>query len=521
MQALYNKDCTNLKQKGRTEMRAIIRYTDPEGRSLDLIRVIRRTIHNKMPDNYNGPTVPDATQEVRFTREEIVEDDGSKHFTDWHSDDPYWSEYDPSDEVPGYKPDTNLIVSKEVTPETEPETFVVDYTPTEQTQIADESVNELANATNNFDGPVEANSADDKYGAQTNRSRTTENSQLNPKEHAKLKPNNSNGLEENSTISTEDYNKILGDQIARAAAKKTDASFNDSSSNSNNEDYQNTDNLDSAPTNKAAQSGAKASSNNEQNSKTTFEKEESTLNKKIIPDVQVVTNSRVIKVATAASGQATKESNLKNKRKSTNDFADLEQGTALRQNSMANSPQNNSIPANKGRNEDNSQAPLETNPQNSFSHSSALNKDNNLNSSANQMRTYIPFVGSAARMHEAESAEKKDPRLYNEGEDVSDQYATTKINGKEIVLSKAPVAEPASKIPAPEPEEFVKPYKAPRHAQLIPLSPHFAYLRQDEMTAAILRQLEIIGYFYFEENEWKSVEFNDPLFLESTLNNPL
>ena len=72
-------------------------------------------------------------------------------------------------------------------------------------------------------------------------------------------------------------------------------------------------------------------------------------------------------------------------------------------------------------------------------------------SSASQIREYTPFVGSAARMHEDETPADKDPRLFNEGEDVSDQYVTTKINGEEVVLSKAPVAAPANKM-QPEPE---------------------------------------------------------------------
>lgn len=103
----------------------VIHYNDPEGRQLDLIRIIRRTIHNNMPEGYKGD-VPDVKQDVTFTREELIDDNGNKSFTEWHSENPYWSEYVP-EQITGYEPSTELINSKKLDENSNNEEVNVNY----------------------------------------------------------------------------------------------------------------------------------------------------------------------------------------------------------------------------------------------------------------------------------------------------------------------------------------------------------------------------------------------------------
>ena len=590
-------------------MRAIIRYTDPEGRSLDLIREVRRTIHNKMPADYKGPDVPNVVQKVLFTREEVIDDDGKKFFTEWHADDPLWPEYDPSNEVPGFKPDTNLIVSKKVTPDTESEIFTVDYTRVGSTESGDQSAKknqgedyasrEEGNLSYGSDVSTETRfNQNGGLGEKEAKSSSTssEGSQSTEKEQEGTELNSSStnspsagGLDSGSKNKGEDFDKILADQIAQAAVEKTKAAAGVPASATNNangakEDVSGaTDGAGSQertvrysegsaagdPNTKESNSPiAEASSNPTTSGYGTQQEQPEPSNNNLemsgqnIPESRVVTNSRVIQIKpfnnnsdtassvnatsqsdqSAKSEQANQDSNYphENSKEQRNNYdqettavqgyqggADSHQAQGIDGHSKNiykpteiiggnNSSEDGSVQGNKP---EESAANNRTNDNESAT-DTGNDRPRIGSSSASQIRDYTPFVGSVARMHEDETPADKDPRLFNEGEDVSDQYVTTKINGEEVVLSKAPVAAPANKM-QPEPEEFVKPYKVPRHARLIPLSPKFSYLRQDKMTAAMLRKLEIIGYFYFEDNEWKSVEFDDSLLLEATLNNPL
>lgn len=593
-------------------MRAIIRYTDPEGRSLDLIREVRRTIHNKMPADYKGPDVPDVVQKVLFTREEVIDDDGKKFFTEWHADDPLWPEYDPSNEVPGFKPDTNLIVSKKVTPDTESEIFTVDYTRVGSTESDDQTVNESQEDSEDYISEEENNST---YGSDTsteidsnrngelneqgakNSSASSEESQsaVKGQESSEFDSSNANSssaagdFNNGSKNNGEGFDKILADQIAQAAVEKTKAADGVPASATNNangakEDVSGaTDGAGSQERTVRYSEGSAAGDTNTKESNSPIAEASSNpttsgygtqqeqpepsnnnleMSGQSIPESRVVTNSRVIQIKpfsnnsdTASSVNATSQSDQsakseqanqdnnyprENSKEQRNDY-DQEKAAVQGYQGGADSRQAQGIDGYSkniykpteiigGNNSSEDGSVQENKPEESVGNNrtndneSATDTGNDRprigSSSASQIRDYTPFVGSVARMHEDETPADKDPRLFNEGEDVSDQYVTTKINGEEVVLSKAPVAAPANKM-QPEPEEFVKPYKVPRHARLIPLSPKFSYLRQDKMTAAMLRKLEIIGYFYFEDNEWKSVEFDDSLLLEATLNNPL
>lgn len=596
-------------------MRAIIRYTDPEGRSLDLIREVRRTIHNKMPADYKGPDVPDVVQKVLFTREEVIDDDGKKFFTEWHADDPLWPEYDPSNEVPGFKPDTNLIVSKKVTPDTESEIFTVDYTRVGSTESGDQSAKknqgedyasrEEGNLSYSSDVSTETrfdqNGGLGKKEAKSSLT-SSEGSQSTEKEQEGTELNSSStnspsagGLDSGSKNKGEDFDKILADQIAQAAVEKTKAAAGVPASVTNNangakEDVSGaTDGAGSQERTVRYSEGSAAGDPNtkesnspiaEANSNPTTsgygthsgygtqqeQPEPSNNNLEIsgqnIPESRVVTNSRVIQIKpfsnnsdTASSVNATSQSDQSDKSEQANQDSNYPHENSKEQRNNydqettavqgyqggADSRQAQGIDGHSkniykpteiigGNNSSEDGSVQENKPEESAENNRTNDKESATDtgndrprigsSSASKIRDYTPFVGSVERMHEDETPADKDPRLFNEGEDVSDQYVTTKINGEEVVLSKAPVAAPANKM-QPEPEEFVKPYKVPRHARLIPLSPKFSYLRQDKMTAAMLRKLEIIGYFYFEDNEWKSVEFDDSLLLEATLNNPL
>lgn len=591
-------------------MRAIIRYTDPEGRSLDLIREVRRTIHNKMPADYKGPDVPDVVQKVLFTREEIIDDDGKKFFTEWHADDPLWPEYDPSNEVPGFKPDTDLIVSKKVTPDTESETFTVDYTRVGSTDSDDQTVNESQEDSEDYTSKEENNST---YDSVTPAEIVSDrNSKLNEKE-VKSSSASSEGLKSaakeqggsgfdpsnadrssaasnfnnGSKSNGSGFNKILADQLAQAAVEKTEVNGGMSTSTADNvakEDTNSTSVSTRSQENAVKYSegsavrelneerlNSSAAETNSNGSTSEYgsrqEQTESGSNGleqpgQNMPESRVVTNSRVVQLkssndnssttsSTGSAGQLEKPSSDAQVGRGNGYGTESEYGQGGDHQAENAAPQGYQGSTSQhqaqaiGNQSRNIYKPTVNTSQDSFSEntvpqenslevsakSNSTNANENTsdasngqtrlgNSSASQIRDYTPFVGSAARMHEDETPADKDPRLFNEGEDVSDQYVTTKINGEEVVLSKAPVAAPANKM-QPEPEEFVKPYKVPRHARLIPLSPKFSYLRQDKMTAAMLRKLEIIGYFYFEDNEWKSVEFDDSLLLEATLNNPL
>lgn len=590
-------------------MRAIIRYTDPEGRSLDLIREVRRTIHNKMPADYKGPDVPDVVQKVLFTREEVIDDDGKKFFTEWHADDPLWPEYDPSNEVPGFKPDTNLIVSKKVTPDTESEIFTVDYTRVGSTESGDQSAKKnqgedyasREEGNLSYGSDVSTETRFDQNGGLGEKeakssSTSSEGSQSTEKEQEGTELNSSSanspsagGLDSGSKNKGEDFDKILADQIAQAAVEKTKAADGVPASATNNANGAKED-VSGATDGAGSQEGtvrysegstagdpntkesnspiAEASSNPTTSGYGTQQEQPEPSNNNLemsgqnIPESRVVTNSRVIQIKpfsnnsdtassvnatsqsdqSAKSEQANQDSNYprENSKEQRNDY-DQETTAVQGYQGGADSHQAQEIDGHSkniykpteiigGNNSSEDESVQENKPEESAVNNRTNDKESATDtgndrprigsSSASQIREYTPFVGSAARMHEDETPADKDPRLFNEGEDVSDQYVTTKINGEEVVLSKAPVAAPANKM-QPEPEEFVKPYKVPRHARLIPLSPKFSYLRQDKMTAAMLRKLEIIGYFYFEDNEWKSVEFDDSLLLEATLNNPL
>ena len=597
-------------------MRAIIRYTDPEGRSLDLIREVRRTIHNKMPDDYKGPDVPNVVQKVLFTREEVIDDDGKKFFTEWHADDPLWPEYDPSNEVPGFKPDTDLIVSKKVTPDTESEIFTVDYTRVGPTDSDDQTVNESQEDNEDYTSEEENNST---YGSDIsaeidsnrngklngqgakNSSASSEESQLAVEGQESSESDSSNA---NSSSAAGDFNngsknngegfdKILADQIAQTAVKKTEVDDGMSANTATNgvkEDTNSTANdtrrqenavkysessVAKEPNKEGLNSSAAEASSNDstgeygsRQEQTEFGSNDLEQLEQNVPESRVVTNSRVVQLKPSSDnlGEASsantasqstqsasdaqtglnygysKENGYNQRsdygqdstaKQETNTSHDYQDGIYHHQKQEAGSHDKNIYEPTVSASESNSsengmgqkaelEGPAEGN--NGNDNGNAVDAGDNQTRfkgySASQIRDYTPFVGSAARMHEDDVPTDRDPRLYNEGEDVSDQYATTKINGEEVVLSKAPDAAPANEMPT-EPEEFVKPYKVPRHARLIPLSPKFSYLRQDKMTAAMLRQLEIIGYFYFEDNEWKSVEFDDSLLLEATLNNPL
>lgn len=587
-------------------MRAIIRYTDPEGRSLDLIREVRRTIHNKMPDDYKGPDVPNVVQKVLFTREEIIDDDGKKFFTDWHADDPLWPEYDPSNEVPGFKPDTDLIVSKKVTPDTESETFTVDYTRVGPTDSDDQTVNESQEDNEDYTSEEENNST---YGSDIsaeidsnrngklngqgakNSSASSEEAQsaVEGQESSESDSSNANSsstagdFNNGSKNNGEGFDKILADQIAQTAVKKTEVDDGMSANTATNgvkEDTNSTANDTRRQENAVKYSegsavrelneerlNSSAAETNSNGSTSEYgsrqEQTESGSNGleqpgQNMPESRVVTNSRVVQLkssndnssttsSTGSAGQLEKPSSDAQVGRG-NGYGNGQGGDHQAENAAPQGYQGSTSQHQAqaiGNQSRNIYKPTVNTSQDSFSEntvpqenslevsakSNSTNANENTsdasngqtrlgNSSASQIRDYTPFVGSAARMHEDETATDIDPRLYNDGKDVSDQYTTTKINGEEVVLSKAPVAAPANEMPT-EPEEFVKPYKVPRHSRLIPLSPKFSYLRQDKMTAAMLRQLEIIGYFYFEDNEWKSVEFDDSLLLEATLNNPL
>ena len=105
----------------------LISYKDPQGRSLDLIRIIKRIIHAEYPTDYNGYKIPALVQTVQFTREQLINDDGTKKFTDWHCDTPFWPEHD-VESPKGLKPNVKLIESEDVTPDTPPEEITVTYT---------------------------------------------------------------------------------------------------------------------------------------------------------------------------------------------------------------------------------------------------------------------------------------------------------------------------------------------------------------------------------------------------------
>lgn len=117
----------------------IIKYKDPLGRQLDLIRVPRRTIHFDMPSEYHGPKVEDVKQAVKFTREQIIEDNGDKHFTDWHCDDSFWAEYEPQ-KIGEFMPSQKIIEQKEVTPQTNGEDIHVKYVFDQQVPDSKKSV---------------------------------------------------------------------------------------------------------------------------------------------------------------------------------------------------------------------------------------------------------------------------------------------------------------------------------------------------------------------------------------------
>ncbi len=462
-------------------MRAIIRYTDPAGRSLDLIRVIRRTIHNKMPEDYDGPAVPDITQTVRFTREQVIDDDGSKHFTDWHSDEPYWPEYDPSDEVPGYKPDTNIIVSKDVTPDTQPETFTVDYTlenPAEANDGSNSRTNDNAgsqDSTNSSEETADGDKAEDdeEHNGSAERPENSTGRSENSDTKANASAESSKTSEKNNDSATSgataDYGDDIGARIAAEAAKKSNVLSGSS---------ENTTSSSSTGLNVRAGSQQTESNTGEQDGQENDE----------------------------ASRQATSGA----RRVVSGHPVAIKHSTRQNKHSEASSHISKHL--------DESMEPKHTYQPAVLLKRRSDEDSDNAETTSSSMSGSTNSIDSAPTAGNEDNANLKDPRLYDEGQDVTDEYAITKVNGEEMALRKAPdEAAPGNEQPVSEPEHFVKPYHVPRHPQLIPLSPKLSYLRQDKMTAAMLRQLEIIGYFYFEDDQWKSVEFDDNMLLEATL----
>lgn len=107
----------------------VIHYNDPEGRQLDLVRIVIRTIHSKVPADYKGPQILDVKQKVQFTRSQVIDDDGKKAFTSWHSSNPYWPEYDPTENITKYTTDTKIIKAEKVNPDTANVDITVQYFP--------------------------------------------------------------------------------------------------------------------------------------------------------------------------------------------------------------------------------------------------------------------------------------------------------------------------------------------------------------------------------------------------------
>lgn len=138
----------------------VIKFDDPEGVSMDLSRTIARTIHIKVPQEYIGPEVHDCRQEAIFTREAYADTDGEEKIRmgEWHSDNPYWTEFD-APNLPGYKADRNIVPSKDVSVDDEPQDITITYSEDDESKGPKDfknskSSDEISTDTKNIDTDV-------------------------------------------------------------------------------------------------------------------------------------------------------------------------------------------------------------------------------------------------------------------------------------------------------------------------------------------------------------------------------
>lgn len=218
----------------------IIKYKDPLGRQLDLIRVPRRTIHFDMPNEYHGPKVEDVKQAVKFTREQIIEDNGDKYFTDWHCDDPFWAEYEPQ-RIEGFIPSQKIIEQKEVTPQANGEDVHIEYALHQQTFNSEKSVDTeelLSENDNEMNSQGNNNSSSNNSNSIYQKSLTNQSSS-NSKEHFSYSNSESSSLNINQSISlstsggSETIKQSFASQLNSTSSLNESNSFIADSMNSN------------------------------------------------------------------------------------------------------------------------------------------------------------------------------------------------------------------------------------------------------------------------------------------------
>ena len=84
------------------------------------------------------------------------------------------------------------------------------------------------------------------------------------------------------------------------------------------------------------------------------------------------------------------------------------------------------------------------------------------------------------------------------------QSVESSVQAPSSATANTPTVQAAPAIEKPVAKPFIKAWQAPRHAVLIPLSTELSYLRQTTRVAETLNHLQELGYFYRQDDEYKT-----------------